>query len=140
MPYRTRFDRLVVSPPIGGETLTQKQFAPSCDINCMIQRFLSGDPSAIRRGKFGDFTGLPESLHDACNKVATANSIWENLPETLRATYGSPEALLAALDAQERVTTPTDASTPSEASKPSEASSNKTEPVPSSGSPVPTNT
>ena len=83
-----------------GKSLTQQHFKSDCDINAMIRRALTGDGSALRKGVYGDFRNLPESLHDAQNRMAFANSMWNDLPDNVRATVGSPEALLKQIDAK----------------------------------------
>lgn len=81
-------------------SLCQRQFAADTDVNVLIQRCLSGDASSLAQGRpsYVDASNSPDSFHDAMNKVARSNSLWESIPEQVRATYGSPEGLLNAIE------------------------------------------
>lgn len=79
---------------------TQRQFKDDCDINNMIRRALCGDMSVFSHPKYMDVLNAPESFHDAASKTAFAQSVWEELPEEVRASYGSAEALVMDFDRQ----------------------------------------
>lgn len=96
MIFRTRFERKRVGLAISKPSLTQSQYQKDTDINVMIRKALGGDASAIRRGTYGDFRDIPESLHDASNITAAARTTWEEMPERIKQTYGTPEAYVNA--------------------------------------------
>lgn len=96
MNFRTRFERKRVGLAISKPSLTQSQYQKDTDINVMIRKALGGDASAIRRGTYGDFRDIPESLHDASNITAAARTTWEEMPERIKQTYGTPEAYVNA--------------------------------------------
>lgn len=79
-------------------SLTQSQFQRDCDINVMIRRALTGDISAIVNGKMIDASDAPESFHDSLNIMAKADTAWEEMPDSVRRTYGNKEAFILAFD------------------------------------------
>lgn len=111
MNFRTRFERKRVGLAISKPSLTQSQYQKDTDINVMIRKALGGDASAIRRGTYGDFRDIPESLHDASNITAAARTTWEEMPERIKQTYGSPEAYVNAV-ISEMSKTPANPATP----------------------------
>ena len=79
-------------------SLTQQEYRSDCDVNNMIRRAISGDLSVIRKPVYLDVLGAPDNAHDVANRIAEANTIWHDMPDRIRQTYGSPEALLEAID------------------------------------------
>lgn len=117
-------------------SLTQSQFQRDCDINVMIRRALAGDINAIVKGNVVDASNAPESLHEAFDVLARANTAWEELPAAVRHAYGNKERFVKAYDDEvQRL-----------AQKPLEKPIEKIEKVspdqgePSKGESVPTNT
>lgn len=68
------------------------------DINSMVQRVLLGDSTALKRGVYADVSGSPESLQDIMLIRSRANTIWHDLPDSLRQAVGSPERLIEQYD------------------------------------------
>lgn len=68
------------------------------DINSMVQRVLLGDSTALKRGVYADVSASPESLQDIMLIRSRANTIWHDLPESLRQAVGSPERLIEQYD------------------------------------------
>lgn len=105
--YRTNADdytssdaaKFGISFPVH-EGMTQPEFASDCDINTIISRYESlqvpmpiADPS-----QFGDFTGLSD-YHTICNRIASIDQHFEDLPATVRKRFDNdPGQLLAFLD------------------------------------------
>lgn len=82
-------------------SLTQQHFKNDCDIGKLLARYLGGDISVInRRVKFGDFTAAPDDFHQAMNITAAGRTAWENLPDSVRRTYGNVERFLDALNSE----------------------------------------
>lgn len=79
-------------------SLTQSQFQRDCDINVMIRRALAGDINAIVKGNVVDASNAPESLHEAFDILARANTAWEELPAAVRHAYGNKERFVKAYD------------------------------------------
>lgn len=99
MDYSTKYHRptpvgLTCSKP----SLTRSEFKSQVSVNNMIARLLGGDSSVIRRGIYIDATKFDGDFHDLQNRLASARSLWANLPEKVRAAYGSPENLLSEVD------------------------------------------
>lgn len=84
-------------------TKCQQHLAKFQDINNMVQRYLAGDTSVLRKGTYGDFSKAPESLQEALNAQRAAIEAYESLPDSVRARYTSPEVFYrAALDPEQR--------------------------------------
>lgn len=79
-------------------SLTQQQYRESQSIDCMIRRALSGDKSAIRVGQYIDVSNAPDSYADAQSRIALANTIWHDMDDKIKVTYGTPDALLRDID------------------------------------------
>lgn len=108
-------------------SLVQPQFKESQDINNLIRRYLGGDADAIRAVNYADVTSLPDDFQDVQNRIARANTTWHDMPENIRQTYGTPEAFLAACDAELAKSEETPKPTVAVASKPSVGQSDKTD-------------
>lgn len=93
-----------VPAPVGGESLTQTQFADDCDINMMIARLNQGDTSVLRgAGQYLDLAALPDDLQSALQTQIDARAIWDSHPK-IAERFGSIPAFLDFLsDANNRV-------------------------------------
>lgn len=84
-------------------SLVQPQFARDTDINRMIQRALGGDPSVFARGgRMVDVSNAPEDVHEVMNIIARGDTAWADLPDSVRRSYGSKEAFINAVVAEEQ--------------------------------------
>lgn len=66
-------------------TMAQQQFREECNINSIMKRYqVTGviDHIAKHEGHYGDIS--PMSFHEAQNTIATANSMFEELPSSAR--------------------------------------------------------
>lgn len=81
-------------------SLVQPQFQKQADINYMIQRALGGDPSVLARSLpfMADVSDVPDNFGDAMNIMARGETAWNDLPDSIRHTYGNKEAFLDALN------------------------------------------
>lgn len=61
----------------------------SCDVNSVLQRFQTGDVSAIVKGNpvFLDVTGMPKTLAEAYALNFRAEHAFENLPADVKARF-----------------------------------------------------
>ena len=78
--------------------------AESCDINVLIARYNSGDPTALsqRQGMYIDATGMPHTYAEMLNAIITAETTFNSLPVEIRAKFGhSFEQFLAQMDSPE---------------------------------------
>ena len=101
MKFHTRYNPAAVKGlTCSDPSLAQPQFQADCDINVMIRRALAGDVSVLARGGYNnvDVSDAPESFHEALNKATSADSLWQSLPEQVRATFGSADRLLRAIE------------------------------------------
>lgn len=99
MAFFTRFNPARASGVSNdAPSLVQPQFKESCDIGNMIRRALTGDQSVFGNPLFLDTLGAPDDFSDAQFRLASARSVWNDLPDHVKQTYGSPENLLAELD------------------------------------------
>lgn len=83
----------VVSPV--GQTPAQQQFKDDCDINSIMKRFQKTgaiDHVAQHQPQYGVHT--PQSLHEAMNIVAQADSMFNDLPSSLRRRFNGSAAEL----------------------------------------------
>nr|UXQ88134.1 MAG: internal scaffolding protein [Microvirus sp.] len=65
--------------------MTKQSFKDECDINCIMAKFQKTgalNHYASRSPEYGDAT--PVALHDAQNIVANANTMFEELPSSIR--------------------------------------------------------
>lgn len=62
----------------------------TCDINVLVQQYMSGDESALSRGNpvFLDLLGAPKSLMEAYQLQNRAQQAFENLPVEYREKFG----------------------------------------------------
>lgn len=63
----------------------------TCDINVLVQQYMSGDESALSRGNpvFLDLLGAPKSLMEAYQLQNRAQQAFENLPVVYREKFGN---------------------------------------------------
>lgn len=74
---------------------TKQQFKKECDINQILAKFQkTGALEHVREhgGAYGDFTGL--DFQTAQNIVAQGNTLFEELPSSLRKKFGTPQGFL----------------------------------------------
>ena len=62
----------------------------SVDLHALLSRYLDGDAFALerRQAMFADITGLPDNVHAYHDAAATAQSVFDNLPDDVRHFYG----------------------------------------------------
>ena len=62
----------------------------SVDLHALLSRYFDGDASALerRQGMFADITGLPDNVHAYHDAAVTAQSVFDNLSDDVRAFYG----------------------------------------------------
>lgn len=80
---------------VGGASLTKQSFKDECDINNVMKRFER--TGAIEHlAKYGPQYAdvMPVDFQQAMNTVALANSMWEELPVSVKQRVGSPEGFL----------------------------------------------
>lgn len=96
MNFATRFNRgMAKGVSFNAPSLCQKQFKDACSIESMMRRALMGDRSVLGNARYLNVVDVPESYHDALNIQARAESLWNDLPESMRAAYGTPAAMVA---------------------------------------------
>lgn len=95
---RTRYNPHRVKVQFSLPSLCQSHFQRDTDVNDMIRRALIGDRSVFRSMRYCDASDAPSDFHDAQSRIALARSAWEDLPDKIKVTFGSPEAFLAAYD------------------------------------------
>lgn len=63
----------------------------TCDVNVLVQKFMSGDETALSRGNpvFLDLLGAPKSLMEAYQIQFRAQQAFERLPAEIRDQFGS---------------------------------------------------
>lgn len=95
---RTRYNPHRVKVNFALPSLCQSHFQRDTDVNDMIRRALVGDRSVFRSMRYFDASNAPSDFHDAQSRIALARSAWEDLPDKVKVTFGSPEEFLAAYD------------------------------------------
>jgi len=71
-------------------TMTQQQFKEECDINNVMRRYIKTgviDHLAKHQAQYADIE--PVSYHEAMNTIATANSMFEELPAQARRNFNN---------------------------------------------------
>ena len=79
-PRKTRFQT-----PVGGESMTKQSFKDECDINKIMEKFQKTGAIthyAKHAPSYGDAT--PVDYQNALNIVADANTMFEELPSSIR--------------------------------------------------------
>lgn len=80
-----------------------QSFKDSCDVNYILQRFASGDQSALSKvqGIYGDFTTVPTSLAELSQRVVDAENLFNNLPLNVREQFNySPSEFFASIGSE----------------------------------------
>lgn len=80
-----------------------QSFKDSCDVNYILQRFASGDQSALSKvqGIYGDFTTVPTSLAELSQRVVDAENLFNNLPLDVREQFNySPSEFFASIGSE----------------------------------------
>lgn len=81
---------------------TKQSFKAECDINNIMRKFEKTgliEHQARFQGRYGDFTNLPQSYHEAVNQVLEAEEMFMTLPAKVRAHFDNdPGSFLAAVD------------------------------------------
>lgn len=73
------------------ESMTADEFRHACDVNRIVEKWQRTgvlEHTARFAGEYGNFIG-PESYHEAANRLAEANSMFETLPAAMRAEFGN---------------------------------------------------
>ena len=73
-----------------GESRTKQSFKKETDINNILGKFRKTnliDHVAKHRGSYGDFTGYPQSYHEAVQQVFDAEEMFGSLPSDIRARF-----------------------------------------------------
>lgn len=74
---------------------TKQAFKDECDVNTIMSRF---EKTALLEhvnryeGRYGDFTGTPQSFHDALNQVVAAREMFMTLPAKVRREFDNDPA------------------------------------------------
>ncbi len=84
----------VVSPP--GHTPAQQQFKQDCDINTIMQRFQKdGITDHVNKHQLEYGFATPVQYHQAMNIITAADSMFNDLPSSLRNEFSNnPQAFL----------------------------------------------
>lgn len=91
-----------VSPPTGGETMTEQHHKAHVDVNNIMARYTrSGVMDHIRtfEGRYADITDM--DYHESMTKVAEAKSMFEELPSTMRRHFSDDVSQFLAYCVQE---------------------------------------
>lgn len=85
--FRTQYGpKLKVIKQTGADSRTKQSFKQECDINTIMARYRSTgvlpDMALAAQGRFLDVTGF--DYQDAMNTVATAQSLFQELPAEIR--------------------------------------------------------
>lgn len=65
--------------------------AKSCDISLLVDRYLSGDGTALSRaqGFYGDITSMPKNFAEAMNLMNQAEEDFKNLPKDIKDSFSN---------------------------------------------------
>ncbi len=80
-----------------------QSFKDSCDVNYILQRFASGDQSALSKvqGIYGDFTTVPTSLSELSQRVIDAENLFNSLDLSVREQFNfSPSEFFASIGSE----------------------------------------
>lgn len=75
----------------------------SCSIDYILARFAAGDDTALSRvqGIYGDFSEVPTTMAEVCQRVIDAKHIFDNLPIEVREQYNfSASEFFAQIDSE----------------------------------------
>ena len=78
--------------PVGKENIQEKidEYGPYTDLNYMLSHLAAGDTSVLNHSDplYGDFSIVPQNPIDFVNEMSNSKSLFESLPEDVRASYG----------------------------------------------------
>lgn len=80
-----------------------QSYKDSCSIDYILSRFAAGDDTALSRvqGIYGDFTDMPTTYAEVCQRVIDAEHLFNNLPLEIRQEYNfSPSEFFAQIDSE----------------------------------------
>lgn len=80
-----------------------QSYKESCSIDYILARFAAGDDTALSRvqGIYGDFSDVPTTMAEVCQRVIDAEHIFNNLPVEVREQYNfSPSEFFAQIDSE----------------------------------------
>lgn len=80
-----------------------QSYKDSCSIDYILARFAAGDDTALSRvqGIYGDFTDVPTTMAEVCQRVIDAEHIFNNLPVDVREQYNfSPSEFFAQINSE----------------------------------------
>lgn len=96
-PYRpireavAKKDGSVAVEVVGQEDFREyiNSFKDQCDVQLLVERAMNGEPELLnqRSGAYGDFTNMPKTFAEVCQKVIDANRLFESLPADKRANF-----------------------------------------------------
>lgn len=93
--YSSKYDKdgNIVLVEVGTEDVYDyiQSFAGSVDINNIMQRFNSGDSSALLKvqGVYGDFSDVPDNWSDVLNVLNEGRLIFDRLPKDIKEQFGN---------------------------------------------------
>lgn len=88
--FESSFDEKgrIVLTPVNPQNkyLEIQSFADSVDINILIAKYEAGDETALNRvqGYYGDFSNLPDNIHDIYNLIQRARQDFDGLDVGIR--------------------------------------------------------
>lgn len=87
-------------------SLTKQEFTESCDPNFILDRFSKGMDIEFntREPRYGDFTNMPTSYHEALNFIKQAEQAFMELPAQLRARFDNDAGKFLAFVQDENTT------------------------------------
>lgn len=87
--FHTRYNHEHPVSPHGGVSMTDQQFLPDCDINCILKQFaVKGEARAVQSGVYGDFSTIGD-FRDCLERINHAKGEFEALPADLRSRFGN---------------------------------------------------
>lgn len=93
--YSSKYDKdgNIVLVEVGTEDVYDyiQSFAASVDINNIMQRFNSGDSSALLKvqGVYGDFSDVPDNWSDVLNVLNEGRLSFDRLPKDIKEQFGN---------------------------------------------------
>lgn len=96
-PYRPIRDAVVkkdgttVVEVVGQEDFRAyiNSFKDQCDVQLLVERAMNGEPEVLnqRQGMYGDFTQMPKTFAEVCQKVIDAHNLFDSLSPDKRAIF-----------------------------------------------------
>ena len=80
-----------------------QSYKDSVSIDYILARFVNGDETALSRaqGVYGDFTEMPTTQAELCQRIIDAENLFNQLPLDIREQYNfSPSEFFAQLDSE----------------------------------------